>query len=70
MPLSESLQAQAFRELAEMTCAHCGKRKERGQSFCRVCYFHLPPDMRRKLYSRDEYPNNYDDAKQYLRINK
>jgi hypothetical protein len=27
MPLSESLQAQAFRELAEMTCAHCGKRK-------------------------------------------
>jgi hypothetical protein len=46
------------------------KRKERGQSFCRVCYFHLPPDMRRKLYSRDEYPNNYDDAKQYLRINK
>lgn len=70
MPLSESLDAQALRELGETICAGCGKPKARGRSFCAKCYFALPPNIRQSLYRTfgRGYSQAYDSAKDWLRI--
>lgn len=69
MPLSESLDAQALRELGETTCAGCGKHKERGRSFCLPCYKRLPANMRQTLYRSfgSGYSTAYDEAKEWLK---
>jgi hypothetical protein len=66
--MNESLQQQAFRELAGQACV-CGGAKERGQSFCRDCYFALPKETRTALYRREGYANTWDDAIEWLRVN-
>lgn len=70
MALTESLQRQAIRELGEKSCAVCGGEKKPNQSFCKPCYFSLPPRMRQALYSPlgENYASSYDAAKDYLRI--
>jgi len=72
MALTESLQAQAIRELGEMTCQGCGGAKLRKHSFCGRCYMALPERMRRSLYSTlsENYANNYDDAKTWLKVER
>lgn len=71
MPLSESLDAQALRELNEIVCAGCGKAKGHGRSFCQKCYFKLPPNMRQALYKSfgSGYSSAYDAAKEWLKVN-
>jgi len=68
--MNESLDAQALRELGGMVCA-CGAKKERNHSFCRECYFALPPEVRKTLFKRlnDGYANAWDDAKEWLKGN-
>jgi hypothetical protein len=70
MPLSESLNAQALRELRETKCAVCGAAKKSGESFCKACYFTLPGVKRRALYApmSDGYGTIYDEAKAWLKI--
>ncbi|MCI0626023.1 MAG: DUF2797 domain-containing protein [Acidobacteria bacterium] len=70
MALTESLQQQALRELGETVCPNCGAGKKRGHSFCWPCFRTLPEGMRKRLYSTfsEGYPNIYDEAKQWLKI--
>lgn len=70
-PLSESLNAQAIRELGETKCPHCGLTKSRKQSFCRVCYHRLPNELRMKLYRAfgDGYVDAWVAAKDWLKEN-
>lgn len=72
MPLSESLGAQALRELHEPTCPNCGKAKLCSRSFCSPCYYRLPEAMRKALYHTfgRGYSNSYDEAKTYLKGEK
>ena len=72
MPLSESLEQQALRELKSETCAVCENRKESGHSFCKKCYFALPPNKRHALYTpmSDGYATIYDEAKDDLRTGR
>lgn len=69
MALTESLKAQAERELHETRCA-CGAAKERGKSFCWGCYVPLRFDLKRGLTRslNDGYAEAYDEAKDFLRI--
>jgi hypothetical protein len=46
-------------ELRGKTC-RCGKRKASGETFCRDCYFRLPPRMRQALYRG--LGNGYEEA--------
>jgi predicted amidophosphoribosyltransferase len=68
-PLSESLNAQALRELKETTCAGCGEPKKSGESFCRACYFSLTPKQRSSLYTlmSNGYAQIYDEIKSELK---
>ncbi len=68
--MKESLEAQAIRELGLTTCV-CGAQKRRLQSFCGACYNALPKGMQISLYATVShgYASNYDDAKDWLRIN-
>jgi hypothetical protein len=70
MGLSESLQAQAIRELGEEKCAVCGFTKKRRHSFCPACYAALPARMKKALYtpSSEGYASIYDEAKDWLRF--
>ena len=43
--------SQLARELIGTTC-RCGNSKQTKQTFCRKCYYSLPPEMRRALYRR------------------
>lgn len=45
-------QVQLIESLRGEECPGCGKRKRSRQSFCRVCYFKLPCDLRCDLYKR------------------
>lgn len=71
MPLSESLDAQALRELHEPTCPNCGGVKAKGRSFCGPCYGRLSEEMRKALYRNfgAGYSAAYDDAKKWLKGN-
>ncbi len=64
----ESLEQEALRILGSTTCV-CGSAKERGDSFCRKCYFSLTPSLRGKLYAplSDGYASMWDEARDYLR---
>ena len=68
MALTESLQAQAMRELSETSCAACGREKNRGQSFCKSCYFFLSAAERASLYKpvSEGYAEIYDSLKTKL----
>ncbi len=65
----KSLLRIALDELESTTCV-CGNRKQSRQSFCKPCYFALPPNVRRDLYKTisDGYAEIYDRAKEYLRV--
>jgi hypothetical protein len=67
--LSESLVGTALRALESVSC-FCGQTKQRRRSFCSRCYFALPHVMRAALYRTfgDGYAQEYDAAKDYLRI--
>ncbi len=69
MALTESLTAQAIRELNATDCAACGNNKNRAQSFCRRCYFSLSPAERISLYNTfsEGYASIYDELKTKLR---
>lgn len=66
MPLSESLNAQALRELGEEVCSapinggKCGRPKKSKQTFCIRCYTRLPLAMRTQLYR--SFARGYVDA--------
>ena len=47
------------RELSGPLC-RCGARKVRGQTFCKPCYFALPPPLRVALYRG--IGNGYEEA--------
>ena len=72
MALTESLKAQALRELISYVCAACGRDKNRGQSFCKSCYFFLTPDERASLYEpmSNGYAEIYDELKTKLRAER
>lgn len=72
MPLSESLEVQALRELKSETCAVCDKSKTSGNSFCKSCYFSLPEKTRHLLYTpmSEGYATIYDEAKDDLRTGR
>jgi predicted amidophosphoribosyltransferase len=72
MALTESLKAQALRELTETICAGCGAEKKKGQAFCTKCFFSLDADVRSKLYATfsEGYASNYDDAKMALKAGR
>lgn len=36
----------------QSTTCDCGRPKQRKMSFCRVCFWSLPQDMRRALYRK------------------
>jgi hypothetical protein len=65
---TRSLQQQAREELYGELCA-CGQKKKSAQSFCRRCYFVLPPATRSALYKSfsDGYVEVYDEAKEFLK---
>ena len=46
----------------------CGSTKARGQTFCRTCYFLIPPSTRKRLYERigEGYEGAYRDCCEYL----
>lgn len=50
-------------ELAGTRC-RCGKTKRGGETFCRSCYYRLPPPYRRALYALlgDGYEEAYAAA--------
>jgi hypothetical protein len=68
MPLTESPQQQAMRELGEIVCPVCGASKRRKQSFCSPCYVHLPLNMQHGLWKSfgHGYEENYHEAKDWL----
>ena len=55
-------------ELQGMQCA-CGAPKVPKHTFCRPCYYMLPPRLRRALYKRflEGYESAYDEAAAFLR---
>lgn len=71
MALSESPNKSVLREYSSEKCGSCGEPKKRAESFCRECYFQLPPAMRSALYRRfgSGYEEAYLDAKEWLRCN-
>lgn len=68
MPLSETPNQQALRELDETICPVCKMAKASKQSFCRPCYFILSVAMRNSLYKRfgSGYEEAYFEAKEFL----
>ena len=72
MPLSESLEQQAIRELGETVCPGCAGPKQRKRSFCGPCYFSLPPAMQKALYKplSEGYATAYDEAKTWLKVER
>lgn len=72
MPLSESLRAQAIRELNDTTCAACGERKQAKRSFCLDCFKKLTHAEQRSLYQTfsEGYAQIYDEIKTKLRAER
>lgn len=56
------------KELAGLEC-RCGNPKEPRQTFCRKCYYRLPPRMRSALYQRlgEGYAEAHDEAAGFLK---
>ena len=71
-PHQKSAAGQALAELNGGVCAACGAKKKGGNSFCRACYFRLPPKLRQSLYRSfyGGYVEAYEDAKDWLRDNQ
>lgn len=69
MPLSESLEVEAWREFNSTAC-FCGAKKKPGMSFCKRCYFELPAKLRSALYNRfgSGYAEVWDEARDFLKI--
>jgi hypothetical protein len=55
-------------ELASLECL-CGSPKEPRRTFCRKCYYKLPPRMRQALYHKlhEGYLEARDEAAAFLR---
>lgn len=51
----------AIRELKGTVC-RCGTHKRSGHTFCPFCFQKLPPNIRRLLYSKDNYLEHYRTA--------
>lgn len=51
--------ADLLRELKGTTC-QCGADKKSMQSFCVACYFHLPRELRHRIY--DKIGEGYEEA--------
>lgn len=47
---SETPDQMAYRELHLAVCA-CGAKKQIKHSFCKTCYYALPPDLREALWT-------------------
>lgn len=62
-----ALQIKLIKELKGKDCK-CGAMKKEMQTFCKRCYFSLPPKMRDRLYDRiDEgYEAAYAAACEFL----
>jgi len=56
-----------IQELRGVVC-RCGREKHSGETFCKACYFRLPPLLRRALYKRvgEGYENAYAEACGFL----
>lgn len=65
---TESLVEEALGELKSDMCL-CGARKKSGESFCRACYYALPPGLRHRLYLplSEGYAAIWDQARDYLK---
>lgn len=50
------------------TLCRCGQQKLNGNTFCKSCYFGLPPKLRRALYNRvgEGYEKAYAEACEFL----
>lgn len=61
-------QRELLTSLRGTTCPACGERKRARQSFCRVCYFKLPVDLRKAIYNLigDGYEEAHADAMRML----
>lgn len=72
MPLSESLEQTAIRELSATACGHCGQAKMKGRSFCLRCYRALPQQMQWNLWVSMSmgYASKHDEARDWLKINR
>lgn len=55
------------RELVGTTC-RCGRSKIEKRTFCATCYWSLPKDVRKRLYSRigEGYEEAYAEAAELL----
>jgi hypothetical protein len=71
MPHEEYSETQAVQDLQSDTCK-CGQKKRKYQSFCSVCYFHLPAQMRQNLYYGvgSGYEEAFTAAAEWLAANK
>lgn len=65
-----SQQKDLVRELRGEHCAPCGGPKKSRQTFCRACYFRLPPALRKALYTPlgDGYERHYEAARKFLDV--
>lgn len=61
-------QKHILHELAGIVCGACGNPKEPQKTFCKKCYYKLPPRMRSALYQRfgEGYEAAYDEASAFL----
>ncbi len=62
---------ETWREFVGEICGGCHKRKVRGQSFCKDCYFRLPRELRQKLWQRfgGGYEEAHTESLEWLRTN-
>lgn len=63
----DALEIKLVRELQSKDC-RCGAMKKEMQTFCKRCYFSLPPKMRDRLYDRlgEGYEQAYAAAVKFL----
>ncbi len=52
----------AYDDLKSEVCGACNGKKSSMMSFCRRCYYSLPPSVQRSLYRREGYAENYTAA--------
>lgn len=59
---------QLYAQLASLEC-FCGNPKEHRRTFCKKCYYRLPPRMRSALYAKlgEGYEQAVDEAEAFLR---
>lgn len=53
---------QAYKDLGGNVCGGCGGGKRSKNSLCGTCYYSLPKDLQKKLYTREGYAATYWEA--------